>query len=142
MCLPLGMAEVGVARTGGDDEGVVRELAAVAAVRESAEEDPPALEVEPVDLGEHDARVPLVLDDRPQRVRDLGRRERAGGDLVGERLEEGVVLPVDERDRNRRAPEVADGLEPSESTSDDDDSVLHGSALVFVSGDDSGRARP
>ena len=43
-----------------------------------------------------------AAEDAPQRVADLGRRERAGGHLVGERLEEVEVAPVDQRDLDRQ----------------------------------------
>ena len=71
MLLPLGMAEVRIARAGGDDERVVGELVSPAAVRETVEEDPVRPQVDVVDLGEHDPGVALSLDDRAQRARDL-----------------------------------------------------------------------
>jgi len=33
------------------------------------------------------------------------------------------VAPIDQRDLDRRAPQLADGLEASEASSDDDDAV-------------------
>jgi hypothetical protein len=124
--LPLGMAEVRVLDAGGDHEGVVCQLGPFCAIREAVEEEPAAVQVDLVHLGEHDPGVGLALDDRSQRARDLGRREASGRDLVGEWLEERVVLPVDQRDRDRRAAEAADYLETPEPTSDYDDAVLHG----------------
>ena len=47
-----------------------------------------ALEVEVGDVGQQDADVAVALEDRAQRIGDLAGRERAGGDLVDERLEE------------------------------------------------------
>ena len=120
---PVVVAEVRVARAAGDDEGVVVERQ-VAAVRQAAHRHPPRVQVEAVDLAEHDARVSLAAQDLPQGHRDLDRRERAGRDLVGERLEEIEVLPVDERHLDRGAPEAADCEQPAEASSDDDD-LLH-----------------
>ena len=68
----------------------------------------------------------MALKDRAQRVGDLGGRERAGGDLVGERLEEVEVAPVDERDLDRPAPQLRERLEAAESAADDHDVVLRG----------------
>ena len=58
-------------------------------------------------------------------VRDRMRRQLAGGDLIEERGEEVVVLPVDQCDlrfaRFEQALEPADQVQPTESTADDDD---------------------
>jgi hypothetical protein len=81
------------------------------------------LEVEPRDLGEQHAHVAVALEDRPQRIRDLARRQRAGRDLVGQRLEQMEVAAVDERDLHGRVPHSARSLEPAEAAADDDDTM-------------------
>ena len=43
----------------------------------------------------------MPLEDRPERIGDLAGGERTGRDLVGERLEEVEVPPIDERDLDR-----------------------------------------
>jgi hypothetical protein len=66
------------------------------------------------------------LNIAPQRGRDLGRRERPGGDLVDERLEEVEVAPVDEGHRDRRVLEVLGGLQPAEPAADHDHAMHAG----------------
>ena len=63
------------------------------------------------------------LEDRAQRIGDLARRERAGRDLVGQRLEQVEVAPVDQRDLDRRAAQLRDGLQPAEAAADHDHAV-------------------
>jgi hypothetical protein len=65
----------------------------------------------------------LALQDRAKRYSDLGRRERAGRDLVGERLEEVEVLPVDKGYVDRSASEPAHRLQATETAADDDDTM-------------------
>ena len=81
------------------------------------------VEVEVGDLGEEDADVAVALEDRPQRIGDLARRERAGRHLIGERLEEVEVPPVDERHLDRRTPKRERRLQPAEAAADDDDAM-------------------
>ena len=57
----------------------------------------------------------------PQWIRDLAGRERAGRDLIGQRLEQVEVPPVDQRHVDRRPAKLLDGLEPAEAAADDDD---------------------
>ena len=79
-----------------------------------------------------DADVACPLEDRAQRIRDLAGRERAGRHLVGQRLEEVEVPPVDERHLDRRPPQLQRGLEPAEAAADHDHAV--GAALAPLSG--------
>ena len=67
--------------------------------------------------------VLLAAEDRPQRVADLARRQGAGRDLVGQRLEEVEVAAVDERDLDVGALEVQGGLEAAEAAAHDDDTM-------------------
>ena len=77
-----------------------------------------ALEVDADDLGQHHPHVLVALEDRAQRIGDLARRQRAGGDLVGERLEQVEVPPVDQGDLDRRAAELVHGLDAAEAATD------------------------
>ena len=121
---PLVVPEVRVARAAGDDERVVADRQpGPLAVRQAVDHHLAPREVEPRHLAQHHARVPLPPEQGAQRRRDLGRRERAGRDLVHERLEQREVLPVDERHVDRRAAQAADGLHPAEPAADDDDPV-------------------
>jgi hypothetical protein len=65
----------------------------------------------------------VALEDRAERIRDLAGRERPRSDLVRERLEEMEVAAVDERDLNRRTPELQGRLEAAETSADDDNMV-------------------
>ena len=84
------------------------------------------VEVEVGDLGQQDADVAVALEDRAERIGDLAGRERARRNLVGERLEEMEVAAVDERDLDRRTPQLRDRLEAAETAADDDDLVFSG----------------
>ena len=72
-----------------------------------------------------DPHVLLGLEDRPQRIGDLAGGQRAGGDLVGQGLEEVEVAPVDERDLDSGAAQRLDRTQPAEASADDDDAVAH-----------------
>jgi hypothetical protein len=80
-----------------------------------------AIEVEAGHLAEHDVHVPTTPQRLPERQRNLDRRQRPRCHLVDERLEQEVVLPVDERDVDVRAAQGARRKEPAEAASDDDD---------------------
>jgi hypothetical protein len=120
---PLLVAEVRVARPARDDQRVVGKPRLALAVRQAGEEHLAAGEVEAGDLGLHHAGVPLAAQDDAQRRCDLGGRERARRGLVDERLEEGEVLPVDERDLDRRPAQAAHRLQAAEAAAHDDDAV-------------------
>ena len=87
------------------------------------------VEVEVGDLGQQDADVAVALEDRAERIGDLAGRERPGRDLVGERLEEMEVAAVDERDLDRRTPQLRDRLQAAETSADDDDVVFPGAKV-------------
>ena len=88
--LPLVVAEVGGLAAAGDDQAVVVE--AVAAVEDHL----PLLGVDLGDLGHQDRGVLAVLEIGPDRGRAIARRQRTRRDLVEERLEQVVVVAVDE----------------------------------------------
>ena len=83
----------------------------------------PPLEVEPGDLGEYNADVGPTMEDSPHRVADLRGRQCAGGNLVGQRLEQMEVAPVDQRDLDWHSREPQGGLKASEATADHDHSM-------------------
>ena len=66
------------------------------------------------------------MEDAPQRIADLGRRKCAGGNLVGQRLEEVEVAPVDERDLDWHPRKLERGLQASEAAAD------HGHSMRFL----------
>ena len=118
---PVVVAEVRVARARRDDEQASYGSDTARAVRQVVDDDVARLEVEPGHLAEDHARVALPAHDLAQRHRDLDRRERARRDLVGERLEEIEVLPVDERHLDVGAAEPSHREQPAEPTTDDND---------------------
>ena len=124
--LPLVVAEVGVLRAARDDQRVVVDRLGRGPQRDVAQRDAARAEVDTGDLGEDDAHVAPAAEDAPQRIADLGRREGARGHLVGQRLEQVEVAPVDQRDVDRQPRELQAGLEPAEAASDDDDAVRRG----------------
>jgi hypothetical protein len=65
----------------------------------------------------------LAPEDGAERVGDLAGRQRAGGDLVGERLEEVEVASIDKRELDRRTGKLLCSLQAAEPAADDDDPV-------------------
>ena len=112
--LPLGMAEVRVPRSGGDDEIVVRDLE-----RLGVDHDDPPLRIHSLRLGEQDGGVRLVPQQPADRRRDVGRGEGGRGDLVQQRLEEVVVRAIEHDELHVRSPECPRRVQPAEPTADD-----------------------
>ena len=65
-----------------------------------------------------------------QRRGDVGRAQQAARDLVQQRREQVVVVPVDEHDVDRLVAQLPGALEPAEAGADDHDP---GRALVHRS---------
>ena len=83
-----------------------------------------ALEIEPGDLGERNADVAPAGGKLPtQRVDRSPLGDATGRDLVGQRLEQVEVAPVDERNLDRHSRKLQRGLEASEAAADDDYSM-------------------
>ena len=108
------VAEVAVTRPGREDQIVVleRDASAIGQVDEHA----PSIPVDAGDLAEEHPGVPLRHQNPANRRGDLCRAEHGRRDLVQERLEHVVVLPIDEhharvglaeRLRRGEAPEAA-----------------------------------
>ena len=134
--LPFVMAEIGVARAGGEDQRVVGQRCAVIEQHALRRD---------VDAGRrvassvvHFGPVAQQMADRPG---DLRGRERRRRDLVEQRLEQMVVAAVDERDRDRRAGKAEGGFQPAKAGADDDDAMGLLCALTSC-GRDSGSASP
>ena len=84
--------------------------------------DPPALEVDVLDLGQHHRRAGVVPQHPPQRRGDLAGRESARGHLVEQRLERWKFRRSTSQVRGRVA-EVLGGLEPAEAPAHHDHPV-------------------
>jgi hypothetical protein len=73
------------------------------------------------DLRQEDVGVPLVAEDRANRVRDVGRRQGSGGHLVKQGLEQVVVASIDHGHPHWRVPQGQSGLEAPEAGPEDHD---------------------
>src|SRR5712671_2010185 len=69
--------------------------------------------------------VLLTAQNGAGRFRDLLGLEARGRDLIEQRLEEVVVVAIDEHDLDRRAAQRPGGVQPPESRTDDDDRWRH-----------------
>ncbi len=116
---PLVVSEVGVRGAGRDDQRVVRDLLDLVGDHPHRA----LLEVDVVDDAEQHAHIALLAEHRAQRRRDLPRRQHAGRDLVEQRLEQMLVVLVDQRDLDRLVLERLDGADAAEAAADDDDAV-------------------
>jgi hypothetical protein len=83
-------------------------------------------------LGHQNLALPLVREDRSHRPGDIGRRQRAGGDLVEQRLKAVMVHPIDERDANRRPRHRLCGLEPAETRANNDNAGRFGDRFAAL----------
>ena len=101
-----------------DDERVVRDRPTV------GELDLTASDIDAHGLAEDHRRVALLAEQRAERLGDVARRQRAGGDLVQQRLEQVEVAPVDQRQPDLGVDaETASGVQPGEPAADHDDAV-------------------
>ncbi len=113
--LPLIVTEIRVACPGGDDEIVVGNLA----IRG---DDPFLIEIDPLRFAKEHLRVFLLAQNVPQRLGDIGRRQRGGGDLVKQRLKQVMILPIEQGDPHIGLAQGLGGLEPAKAAADDDHS--------------------
>ena len=120
---PFGMAEVRVRRAGRQHEIVVRDR--LGAVDHHAA--PGGIDLAHVRQQHLD--VLLVAQDPANRRRDVARRQRRRRHLIQQRLEEMVVVAIEQRDADVRARERARRVEPAESAADDHD---EGGSLVLT----------
>ena len=95
--LPFVMAEIGVARAGGENQRVVGQGVAV------IEQHALVRGIDAAHGGEQGRDLGAVAQQIADRPGDLGGRQRRGRDLIEQRLEQMMVAPVDQRDRDRRA---------------------------------------
>jgi len=78
------------------------------------------LKVDAVHLVQPHVRVAVTAQDAAHRMGDLGRIEQPGGNLVQQRLEEVVVVPVDDQHVSVRRAQRARRTESAEAGADDD----------------------
>ena len=117
MC-ELRVPEVRLARAGGDDQAVVRDLTPAT---NRVDSDTAPVEIDIHDLSQHNGCVPLVAEHVADRRRDVPLGENPGRDLIEQRLKQVVVRPVDDGDIDRAAPQRFRRKESAESAADDHD---------------------
>ena len=89
--------------------------------RELVEADLARVEVDAGHGGLVDGRVVLPLEQVAKGVTDGRRLEQAGRELVQQRLEGVVVVPVDEHDLGVGLPQLLGGADPGEPSAEDED---------------------
>jgi hypothetical protein len=73
------------------------------------------------DIAEQHGEVGLLPQDGADRLRDVGRGETGGGDLVEQWLEEVMILPVDDRDAGEFGRELLRKGKTAEAAAEDHD---------------------
>ena len=111
--LPFVMAEIGVARAGGEHQRVVGQGIAV------IEQHALARGVDAAHVGKQRRHLLASAQQIADRPGDFRRRQRRGRDLVEQRLEQMMVAAVDQRDLDRRAGKPKGGFQPAETGADD-----------------------
>src|SRR5690606_12140300 len=82
------------------------------------------LERDTVHLAEDDERVALSAEDHADRLRDIGRSERGACHLIEQRLEQVIVVAIDDDQLDGRAAQGARRPQAPEAASDDDHTGL------------------
>jgi hypothetical protein len=112
---PLVMAEMGMRRAGGQYQHVIGDGQPVPGPHS------PCRGVHARCMRHHDGDVALPAEDGTHRPSDVAWRERGGRHLVEQRLEQVVVVPVDQRDLDGGAGQRPRRLQPAEAGAQDDD---------------------
>src|SRR5215216_778777 len=83
-----------------------------------------------------DGDILLSAKYAPERVGDLRWYKPGYGDLIEQRLEQVIVVPVDQCDLNLRVSQLAGGLHPAKTCANDDNMgeflSVHSTCLLFV----------
>ena len=117
---PFAVTEVGVPRAGRENQDVVGNAPAVG-------ENLAPFRVDSRDLAKDDVDVLLARENTADRRRDVGGRKPRGRDLIEQRLEQMIVVLIDDGDVEWLSGQHFRGGEPAEAGSDDDDAgVGHG----------------
>src|SRR5262245_3592250 len=108
------MTEIGVLGAGGDDEMVVENAA-------SLRDYLFARGIDPRDFRQDHLRVLLAPQDAADRRGDVSGRQPGGRDLIEQRLEEVIVVAIDDGDVERCSRQLLGRRQPAESRPDDHD---------------------
>ena len=84
-------------------------------------------------LREKYADIGLLPQDEPDRPGDIGRRQGRGGDLIQQRLETVMVLPVKQNDVHRRMRQRPRRFKSGKTAADDDHLRTRGFLLHWQS---------
>ena len=68
-----------------------------------------------------ESEISLPAEDRPHRIGDIRGGDPGGGHLVEQRLEEVIVVLIDQDHLHRGAGQLAGGAQPGKAGPDDDD---------------------
>src|SRR5687767_6198887 len=109
------MSEIRMRGPGREHEHIVRYAPA------GTQHHVPGIAIDAFDFTEYHLRAAIAAEDLPDGLGNVRGRKRRRRDLIKERLEKVVVLPVDQRDRHIRAAERARNFNPPEAAADDDD---------------------
>ena len=101
-------------RTRCDNEIIVVQLSVV-------EMDGIPVEIDRLCVSKQDGRVLLSSNCRAKRVSNIAWVKRSGGHLIQERLEEVIVLPIDQGHSDGGAMKRFDGIEAGKPTANNDD---------------------
>ncbi len=122
---PLILAEIGVARAGGEHQRVVADRASVSELHLLCGG------IHPGDGGEQRGDLLVLSDQMADRPRDLGGRQRRRRDLVEQGLEKMMVALVDDGDAHRRLHHRLGEFQAAEPGADNNDMMFsHGSPLA------------
>ena len=123
------MTEISVLRPGSEDQELVLPACAKAGF------DPALCRIDPGHLVEQYGGVPLAAQYGADRLGNVGRRQCRGRHLIEQRLEEVVIVPVNDRDLDRRPCQFACGFESAKPGADD-----NGARAIAPSSRDAARA--
>jgi hypothetical protein len=110
--LPVVVTEIGVRRTGCQDQEVVRYLGAV------GEDHAVPRCVDTLRLTKHDPDVRLPPEDPANGRRDVARRQPGGRDLIEQRLKHVVIAPIQDRDLYRLSSQRTRRVQAAEAAAD------------------------
>lgn len=113
------MAKIGMSRAGRQHQPVVAQAAPV-------DDDLPRLGIDRAHLSEEHGGVALPSQDAAHRPGDVGGRQAGSRHLVKQRLEQVVVVAVDDRDIDRTVGQSLRGEQAAEAGADNDDPGARG----------------
>src|SRR6516165_3933527 len=121
---PVVVTEICVLGSRREDEEVIRDASAF-------RNDFTAGGIDAGNRGEGHCDIPLCADDAADRCGDIGRRKTRGCDLIEQRLEQMIVVPIDQRDLARGSGQRLGRGQPAEAGTHNHDARFSGSLNRF-----------